>query len=291
MKPLFEKIEKNFGSSFTVRKYQELDICTKPFWHIHPEYELVYIKNGHGKRHVGDSITTYTEGDLILLAPNVPHACFSNHIHPNNFEVVIQFEKDFAGKGFWNMPEMTGIKQLLNRAIQGISFGKNVRSKLENDIILLSSEQGFARFTLLIQILHELSMTENFELLRANMSSLLVKSHDYSRINRVYDFIEANFQQALSPEEVADHIHMTLPAFCRFFKRTTEKTFTTFLNEFRVSHACQLIIEGSYTMSEISELCGFQSASYFNKQFKKIVDSTPSEYRSSIIKVLTHQQQ
>ncbi|MEO1099512.1 MAG: AraC family transcriptional regulator [Bacteroidota bacterium] len=286
MQPLLEKIENNFGSAFSVRSYQGNHICRMPFWHIHPEYELVYIKNGHGKRHVGKSVSTYTNGDLILLGPNVPHSCFSNQTYDDNVEVVIQFNHDFAGPEFWKVPEMGQIGQLLKRSSHGISFGESLRNKVGEEIITLNHYVGFDRFVRFIKILNDLALTKDFTLLGASTSSLVVKSTDYNRITKVYSFIEANFQNTITPEEVARHVSMTLPAFCRFFKRTTEKTFTTFLNEFRVSHSCQLIMEGMKTLSEVSEACGFQSASYFNKQFKRIVGTTPTQYKTNFIKVL-----
>ncbi len=286
MKPVFEKINNTFGSSFTVRQYPGHDICTMPFWHIHPEFELVYIKNGQGKRHVGNTISTYTDGDLILLGPNVPHASFSNNQRPDNLEVVVQFKAGFAGEDFWHMAEMSQIAKLLKRSNQGISFGKKTKSQLASEIIKLTEQSGFERFVSFLSILQKLAITKDYELLGAKTSTLLVKEVDYDRITKVYDFVETNFKSAFSPEEVASSVNMTLPAFCRFFKRSTEKTFTTFLNEFRISHACQLIMDGSLSLSEISYECGFQSVSYFNRQFKKIVGSTPSRYKGEFEKVL-----
>ncbi|MCG8388538.1 MAG: AraC family transcriptional regulator [Cytophagales bacterium] len=286
MKPLYEKIDKSFGSSFTVRTYYSEHICCMPFWHIHPEYELVYIKNGHGKRHVGKMISTYTDGDLVLLGPNVPHSSLSNNIYKSNMEVVIQFNEDFAGTGLWNIPEMDQVHKLLQRSRQGISFGSSIRCQLADKLVGLYQLHGFERFIAFLKLLQELSKTKDYILLGADQSSLLIKEVDYDRINKVYTYVEEHFAKEISPGEIAQHINMTLPAFCRFFKRTTEKKFTEFLNEFRISYACQLIMEGSYSFSEISYKCGFQNVSYFNRQFKKIVGTNPTSYKSGFEKIL-----
>ena len=288
MRPLYEKIDKSFGSSFTVRAYHSDHICCMPFWHIHPEYELVYIKNGQGKRHVGKTISTYSDGDLVMLGPNVPHSSLSNNIYKSNMEVVIQFKENFAGTGFWSMPEMDQVCKLLKRSLQGISFGHKIRHQLADKIIGLYQLTGFNRFMAFLNILQELAMTQDYVLLGADQSSLLIKQVDYDRINKVYAYVEDHFGSELTPGEIAKEINMTLPAFCRFFKRTTEKTFTTFLNEFRISYACQLIMEGTYSLSEISYKCGFQNVSYFNRQFKKIVGSNPTAYKSGFQKILAH---
>ncbi len=288
MKPLYEKIDKSFGSSFTLRTYHTDHICNMPFWHIHPEYELVYIRNGQGKRHVGNTISTYTDGDLILLGPNVPHSSLSNNMYPDNTEVVIQFRENFAGMDFWNIPEMAQVNRLFNRSRQGISFGVDVRHQLADDITGLQHLKGFHRLMAFLEILQALAVTKDYTLLGADSSSLLIKEVDYNRINKVYAYVEDHFGDEIVPSEIARHVNMTLPAFCRFFKRTTEKTFTTFLNEFRISYACQLIMEGSLSLAEISYHCGFQSVSYFNRQFKKIVGTNPTVYKLGFEKVITH---
>lgn len=291
MKPLYEKIDKTFGSSFTVRQYAGEKICTMPFWHIHPEFEIVYIKNGQGKRHVGNKISGYTDGDLIMLGPNVAHASFSNSQYQDNLEVVIQFKANFAGDGFWNLVEMEKITKLLKRSGQGISFGPHIREKLKPSITELPQMSGFERFMCFLEVLQSLALTQDYQLLGADSATLLVKQVDYDRITKVYDFVENNFKTSFPPEAVARQVNMTLPAFCRFFKRTTEKTFTTFLNEFRISHACQLIMDGSLSLAEISYACGFQNVSYFNRQFKKIVGCTPTIYKTDFEKVLTQQKE
>jgi len=66
MKATLERIEPVFGNSFTIRKFTDINYLGKPYWHFHPEYEIVYISNGRGKRHIGEHVSFYEQGDLIF---------------------------------------------------------------------------------------------------------------------------------------------------------------------------------------------------------------------------------
>ena len=78
--PSLEKIEPNFGHSFALRKFEDINPNTLPFWHFHPELEIVYVKHGSGKRHIGNHISYYSGGDLIFLGPNLPHYGFTDRL-------------------------------------------------------------------------------------------------------------------------------------------------------------------------------------------------------------------
>lgn len=281
MKPIFEKIDPSFGSSFTVQVFDKNSACHISNWHIHPEIEIVLIKNGHGKRHVGNSITHYADGDLILLGAYVPHASFSNEIYPDNKEVVIQFKREFLGSDLFGKTEFMSINKLLNKAQHGLSFSHEVKNKMFESIYAISEKKGFDRLLALLQVLQRLSKTEDFQSLSTFHKPTLSNPYDQERINLIYDHVSDNYQKSITIDEMADLISMTVPSFCRFFKRATNKTFSLFLNQYRISQACDLLIEKNITVGEIAYQVGFQSATYFNSQFKKIVGQNPASYIKS----------
>ena len=122
MKATLEKIEPGFGSSFTIRKFMDGQYHSKPHWHFHPEYEIVFISSGRGKRHIGDHISYYENGDLIFLGPDLPHFGFTEGLYEERIEVVVQMKEDFLGSDFLSRPEMQLIQKLFERTRQGISF-------------------------------------------------------------------------------------------------------------------------------------------------------------------------
>ena len=104
--PALEKIQPTFGQSFAMRKFEEINPNIQPFWHFHPELEIVYIKKGSGKRHVGNHISYYNGGDLIMLGPNLPHYGFTDRLAGDTSEIVVQMREDFLGKDFFKLQEI-----------------------------------------------------------------------------------------------------------------------------------------------------------------------------------------
>jgi AraC-like DNA-binding protein len=72
---------------------------------------------------------------------------------------------------------------------------------------------------------------------------------------------------------------MGLTAFCNFFKNQFRMTFVEYLNAVRIGHACKLIAEDKYNIVEVAYECGFNNLANFNRQFKKLKNITPSDYR------------
>ena len=67
-------------------------------------------------------------------------------------------------------------------------------------------------------------------------------------------------------------------AFCRYFKKRTKKSFTQYLNEIRIGHACKLLIEGNLQIATICYQSGFNTLTNFNRQFKSLMNMTPTDY-------------
>lgn len=287
MKPILEKIEPVFGSSFTLRAFNESQDCNRPHWHFHPEYEIVYVSNGRGKRHIGDHISYFEEGDLIFLGPNLPHFGFTEEVFEEHVEIVVQMKEDFLGKEFLNKPELQGITRLFTRSRQGLSFGGRVKHDVGQRLLEMLNMDKFDRLLALLDILQELATTDEYEMLNASGFALEVNAQDQDRIQIVYNYVQENFQGAVNLDRAAQLVSMTVPAFCRYFKKLTRKTFSQFVNEFRIAHACRLLGDEAQTIASVSLDSGFNNLSHFNRQFKQITGTSPREYRKSLKKVVS----
>ena len=116
-KPVFEKISPSFGSSILVKRHTENIINNNvAFWHFHPEIELVYVNKGKGKRHIGNHLSYFNNSQLILLGANLPHNGFTDRFTTTGSETIIQFKPDFLGDTVFNIPEMSAIKTLFEKA-------------------------------------------------------------------------------------------------------------------------------------------------------------------------------
>lgn len=291
-KPALEKVSSEFGSSFSVKHYNEPSQYTKPpFWHFHPEIEMVYVKGGNGKRHIGNHLSYYQWGDLVLIGSMLPHTGFTDRLTQNESETVIQFNADCFGNEFFQISEMQEIQLLLHRAKSGIAFHgkakKNIGARMEKLVAL----DNFGKMIELLSILQEMAGTDQYEILNAAGYAFEVENTDNDRINVIYSFVQAHFKRPIPLYEIADVANMTVPSFCRYFKRISGKTFTHFVNEIRILHACKLLTEQQLSISNVALESGFNNFSYFNRIFKETTDKSPSAYRKQFVQVLNEASQ
>lgn len=279
MRPLVERISPNVGSSFFIERHSRHFTCNINYWHHHPEYEMVYVKNGMGEQRVGSHLSYYEHGMLVFIGPDIPHLPFLNYQHKDNYEIVLQIREDFMGENFIQRPEMIQIRNLFSRANQGIIFSQEVKEWSEKQLHTIIEADPFKRLIRLLDFLHELAGQEDYRLINAGSASLAIAPGDFNRINQVYALIAEKYMEEVNLEQAAELASMTIPAFCRLFKRLTGKTFTQFLNEYRISKSVQLLSTQDQPISEVAFACGYNSLSYFNRQFRKVTGHKPTNYR------------
>jgi AraC-like DNA-binding protein len=277
VKALFEKILADEGSSFLTR-YVALPQFDAPL-HYHPEYELTLIVKGQGKRFVGDHVTDFEAGDLVLLGSNLPHFWRSDINHKNDRElheaVVIQFSTAFVNHILNNLPECKSIITLLNTAKGGIQFPET----LAPYIWKVFETEGITRLLALISALEQLSMCEEYELLASEGFSIKPDETENERMRKILEFTLENYKEDISLETIAEIANLTVPSFCRYFKSRTRKTYVYFLNEIRLSNARKMLMDNQLDISQISIECGFQNLSHFHRIFKTQTGVTPLVYR------------
>ena len=281
-KPTLEKISPQFGSSLRVWKHEAYIGDNKPFWHFHPEIELVYVNKGQGKRHIGSHLSYFNNSQLLLIGSSLPHNGFTNRLTVNGSETVVQFKPDFLGDHFFNIPEMEPVLLLFERAKKGILFGVKTKKKIGPKIERLSEKEGFKKILLLLEVLHVLSKSEDYTILNADGFAFETEPQDSAKIDKVYQYINNNFKQHITLDDIAEEVSMTVPAFCRYFKKVTGKTFTKLVNEYRVVHATKLLSESQMSITDICYACGFNNFSHFNKLFKEFTGKSASKYRSEL---------
>lgn len=281
-KPFLEKVYPGFGSSVLVKKHTEFLKTNKASWHFHPELELVYVNKGQGKRHIGNHLSYFNNSQLLLIGPNLPHNGFTDRLTTNGFETLIQFKEDFLGKDFFEIPEMKKIKELFERSKKGILFGSETKIKVGYKIEKLVEKKGFKKLLVFLEILNILSKTSDYTILNVDGYAVETELQDSSKLDKIYKYINTNFKDHISLDQIASVANMTVPAFCRYFKKVTGKTFTKLVNEYRVVHATKLLSESMMSITDISFECGFNNFSHFNKLFKEITGKNASGYRKKM---------
>jgi AraC-like DNA-binding protein len=282
LNPALEVVEPSFGSSFTYTKFNRNANIKAHVWHYHPEVELVLVNGGSGKRQIGSHISYYTDGDLILIGSNLPHCGFTDDHTGNTNEIVIQMLPGFLGEDFMALPETKNLQQLLLRARGGIAFGAETRSAIGLKMEAMARQMPFERLLTMVSLLHELEQATDFKVLNAEGFALDTQVQDNDRINMVFNYVKDNFREPIALEDIAEKASMTIPSFCRYFKKMPNKTFVRFVNEYRVVHACKLLAEKPITISEVSFESGFNNFSHFNKSFKEVTGKSASQYRATL---------
>lgn len=261
--------------------------CLDSSWHYHPQYELLYVSKSKGIRFVGDSVSPFKAGDLVLVGSNLPHLWRNDpsYYQKGNDEhvqtVVIKFMNDFLGKDTFEQPQFLMINHMLEQSKFGLSFGQKVSSSLHDDLLQIVQLNPAEQSIKLLHLLYQLSSTkDNTILSSADMRQS--SSEPAQRLDIVLKHISDNYASDISLKDVADLACMTTNSFCRFFKKMTNKSFTQFLNEIRVRNASRLLLEDDYTITEVCYTVGYKSITNFYRQFKLIMNVTPKNYRRTI---------
>jgi AraC-like DNA-binding protein len=105
------------------------------------------------------------------------------------------------------------------------------------------------------------------------------KFEDDDKMKIVYDYIQKNFANKITLEEVSKVALMSPVSFNRFIKKRTNKTFVNYLNDVRIGYAARSLVEKDLSVSEVAFKCGFNNIANFNRIFKSIKGVTPSTYR------------
>ncbi len=272
----------NISPKMAGRSFLGLKIDQERFdslWHYHPEYELTYIIKGNGRRMVGDHIENFSDGDLILLGPDLPHTWISERSTntENNRALVIQFSEAFISP-FQNLIEMKNINELLHKSGTGLGFLKNQPLSIEKRMLQIIDETNIKRVTGLLELLNDLA-NKKFKILASNSFKIAKTDNTESRINKVLVYLQKNYRSSISLQEASKLIHLSNTAFCKFFKKSLGKTFTDYLNDLRILHACTLLIETDKSISQIAAECGFENLAYFNRVFLKKKQLQPTVFR------------
>lgn len=286
MKPQLLKIPLASECSFSIR--QDVGPHFYNRWHYHAEIELVHIHQGSGTQFVGDSIQRFESGDVLLVGANLPHywRCDAAYFAPQSGlqaqATVLHFRPDFWGAALLALPESRELARLLELARRGIRLRGSVREAVKRLLARMLAATGPTRLLLLLRILTLVAAQEGtLELLASSAPSPPGNEADTDRINRIYAYSLAHFQQAIALTDIAGVANLSAHSFCRYFKAHTRKSYSRFLLELRVRHACQLLQTSKLSVAQVCYESGFNQFSGFNKYFRQIMGLTPSRYRSN----------
>ena len=222
---------------------------------------------------------------MILVGSNLPHLWRSEakYFYPESKTkceaYVIHFKENCFGENFFNLPENKSIKALLTKAKQGIRIKDPTKSNVLDLMLHLENALNTEKIILLLQILNSISNSKKIKTICNTGVSFNLSSSDSEKLNNIYQYILNNFSRNLSLGEVAAVACLSPNSFCRYFRSKIKKSFSKFLIEVRIGHACKLLAETDKTVSSVCYESGYNNFSNFNRHFKSITSKTPLEHR------------
>ncbi len=277
MKVLPFKIPKPENKAFIYQEDHELYFYDK--LHQHEEIQICLIVNGEGTLVIGDSITDYKSNDVLVIGSNLPHV-FKSQINPaeKSYMLSLFFTKKSFGEYFFELEELQELQSFFKRSIHGFKIISS-KKRLSNLFLELKTSSKFKRFLLLLELL-KIASSSSYKSLSSFIYEKKYSDIEGKRMRDVMEFTMNNYQHDISLNTVASVAAMTKNAFCKYFKKRTNKTYFTFLNELRIEYACKLL-NGNQDLSvtEIARLSGFNNISNFNRTFKSLKNKPPLQFK------------
>ena len=247
--------------------------------HQHEEVQISYIKEGSGTLIVADTVNDYKPRDILVIGEHVPHVFKSDpEASDRSIMYTLFFTKSSFGREFFGLNDMNALQQFFTESEYGMKVHTHY-GQLAEYFELLKEQNQLQRVASLLNIINLLLHVE-----KKALSSFVYRKNytdvEGKRMNAVFEYALEHFHESFTLDVIAEKANMSKNAFCRYFKKRTNKTFFQFLIEIRIEHACKLLFrDGELSVSAISELCGFTNIANFNRKFKELKGVTPSHYR------------
>ena len=289
MKTVLHKSEIPPSRIFVSRELNERHF--DPVWHAHSEYQLFVVLEGTGTRFIGDSIKTFRPGELIFTGPHVPHVWrydegyFRGGSGLRASGIVIYLNENFLGEHFLEKEEIVMLRKLFKKSLRGMEFFGSPRKQVVALMKELSALQGLPSLIHVLRILDILARTKEYRYISSRTHVDTLEQHEADRLNKVYEYVFENFRRKIRLQDLAELLHMTPTSFSRYFTMKNNKSFSRFVSEIRIKHACKMLTESDESVSHICYSCGFDTLSNFNKQFREITMRKPTQYRREFMSI------
>lgn len=281
MKPVLETI--HLGEQQTITSFYHINKDFETPWHFHPQHELTYIEESVGTKFIGDYVGPYEPGELVLLRSNLPH-CWKNNVQQNGLSksIVVQWNLGVFPK----VPELDALFKMLRAAARGIIFDKKEIVSLLPCLKSFPQLKGHELYIALFALLVKLTEYDYRTLSAASFTKDLPLEYG-SRMVKIHDFVAENYDRKIYLKELSDLVNLSEQSFSRFFTKMMGRPFFTFINEYRVKISARMLLDTDDSVSHIGFACGYESLSFYHRQFKKFMGCSPLVYQKKYRGFLT----
>ncbi|MFD2556639.1 AraC family transcriptional regulator [Sphingobacterium tabacisoli] len=249
-----------------------------PYMHRHEEYQLIWIMEGAGQLLVDDNVHEFEKGDIFLLGSNQAHV-FKGRLGGLVKSVSVFFNLKGALSNILNMPELSVLLDFVAKSGRGFKVPANDLTHIRRRIEILKKSDRLDQLVNFFYLLKSLNKISAQLKPLSGVSTVEFGLGGSLRISSLCKFLEDNYKENISLGEIAEKANLTPQAFCRYFKKSTGKTFVAYLNELRVREACRMLSgKEEDSISIVAYNSGFNSITNFNRVFRTVLGVSPKTY-------------
>ncbi len=254
-------------------------------YHHHPQIQLEYIVEGSGVQVIGETYSRFQSGDMVLMGAGLPHlrkpdTLGSDSPLSEDCEVItLIFSRELFSDELLSISEISAVHKLLEDCKRGIVIKGDTKLKVAELMETSFGGNMIQKVAHLLEMLLLIAKSTETEFILNHSADAPMSEQSTSRISNIYSYVLDHFREKITTKEIAEVANLSEHTFCRYFKQKFKITFSNFLNELRINYATTLLVETELSISEVCFKSGFNNFTNFNKCFKALQKSTPTEYR------------
>lgn len=274
---------KDFPFQLNFYRFQYNHRLTPSF---HDYLEITYIFQGSGVFHIEGREYDVAEGDVAVMGnsgfhrleakPHVPLKVICVFFLPELVYKVGANERDFD----YLVPFFQYSPDFRNIIPAGELDSDALLEKIRQIRDELTEQRIYYELAVKSNLLDIMLLIARYYGSRAaNLTVHNKRQDEILRLKNAFDFIEANYQTKVSLKTAAEQVFMSPSYFCKVFKKVTGCTLVEYISRLRIDKARELLLVGEKSITEIAHEVGFESHSYFDKIFHRLMNVAPHEYR------------
>ena len=252
-------------------------------WHWHPEIEITYVQKGTMCYKVNHIVYHLKEGDIVFNNSGALHSGTMENQKDCAY-IPVTFDSRLIYGFFQSTVNSKYVDPVIQDSMlpaicidQSEPWHKPFREYLLRIIDLDEKKPDFYELdiTICLQSMWRLLLEHiTYEPQASRENSL-----EYDRIKKILSYIEENYQNKITLNDIAGHIHLCESECTRLFKRHMNTTLFAFLQEYRIERSLEFL-QADQPVSAVADKAGFSDPNYYSKVFAKIKGCSPREYRN-----------
>ena len=252
-------------------------------WHWHPEIEITYVQKGTMCYKVNHMVYHLKEGDIVFNNSGALHSGTMENQKDCSY-IPVTFDPRLIYGFFQSTINSKYVDPVIQDSMlpaicidQSEPWHKPFREYLLRIIDLDEKKPDFYELdiTICLQSMWRLLL----EHIICEPQASRENSLEYDRIKKILSYIEENYQNKITLNDIAGHIHLCESECTPLFKRHMNTTLFAFLQEYRIERSLELLQAGE-PISAVADKAGFSDPNYYSKVFAKIKGCSPREYRN-----------